>query len=168
MMQGMQVRQKKKDKKKKGKQVANAEDFPALPDQAAASWASASGNPRSAPQSASSASRASVTMPTFPGHAEPPQSSAAPHVPPPSNREELVRRNTQMVTSLKGLARTDKDFDQFKQSSKQFQTGQMNAKQFSVSYFKIFGQSTPAKEVFYELIALLPNEVKRQELLSCV
>lgn len=167
MMNVETAKQRRKDKKmkKKQEQRVTEEDFPTLAP--APAWGAATQQrPQQRPSTQPPRQRAPApsepVMPSMPSAPDPPKLQI------PASQEELVSRNTRLVSSMKALGRDQSHFNNFKQCSRQFQGGLMTAPQFAAAFWKAFGTSAQSKELMVELISLLPNEIKRGELLKCL
>ena len=84
----------------------------------------------------------------------------------PKNREELVMRNKMLIAGLSGAARANGTPDavvHFRELSAAFQRGEVTSMAYVKHFRELFGKDTTAR-LFPELILLLPDEVKREEL----
>ncbi|XP_074960749.1 E3 ubiquitin-protein ligase ZNF598 isoform X3 [Phalacrocorax aristotelis] len=79
--------------------------------------------------------------------------------------ENFQRRNIQLIQSIKEFLQSDESkFNKFKTHSGQFRQGLISAAQYYKSCRELLGDNF--KKIFNELLVLLPDTVKQQELLS--
>ncbi|XP_053936579.1 E3 ubiquitin-protein ligase ZNF598 isoform X2 [Cuculus canorus] len=79
--------------------------------------------------------------------------------------ENFQQRNIQLIQSIKEFLQSDESkFNQFKTHSGQFRQGLISAAQYYKSCRELLGENF--KKIFNELLVLLPDTVKQQELLS--
>ncbi|XP_054246866.1 E3 ubiquitin-protein ligase ZNF598 [Indicator indicator] len=79
--------------------------------------------------------------------------------------ENFQQRNIQLIQSIKEFLQSDESkFNKFKTHSGQFRQGLISAAQYYRSCRELLGENF--KKIFKELLVLLPDTVKQQELLS--
>ncbi|XP_009327676.1 PREDICTED: zinc finger protein 598 [Pygoscelis adeliae] len=79
--------------------------------------------------------------------------------------ENFQQRNIQLIQSIKEFLQSDESkFNKFKTHSGQFRQGLISAAQYYKSCRELLGENF--KKIFNELLVLLPDTVKQQELLS--
>uniref|UniRef100_A0A8C0IIL2 Zinc finger protein 598, E3 ubiquitin ligase n=1 Tax=Bubo bubo TaxID=30461 RepID=A0A8C0IIL2_BUBBB len=79
--------------------------------------------------------------------------------------ENFQQRNIQLIQSIKEFLQSDESkFNKFKTHSGQFRQGLISAAQYYKSCRELLGDNF--KKIFNELLVLLPDTVKQQELLS--
>ncbi|XP_026714843.1 E3 ubiquitin-protein ligase ZNF598 isoform X2 [Athene cunicularia] len=79
--------------------------------------------------------------------------------------ENFQQRNIQLIQSIKEFLQSDESkFNKFKSHSGQFRQGLISAAQYYKSCRELLGDNF--KKIFNELLVLLPDTVKQQELLS--
>ncbi|NXI35888.1 ZN598 ligase, partial [Galbula dea] len=79
--------------------------------------------------------------------------------------ENFQQRNIQLIQSIKEFLQSDESkFNKFKSHSGQFRQGLISAAQYYRSCRELLGENF--KKIFNELLVLLPDTVKQQELLS--
>ncbi|NXL65719.1 ZN598 ligase, partial [Chordeiles acutipennis] len=79
--------------------------------------------------------------------------------------ENFQQRNMQLIQSIKEFLQSDESkFNKFKTHSGQFRQGLISAAQYYKSCRELLGENF--KKIFNELLVLLPDTVKQQELLS--
>ncbi|KFM12473.1 Zinc finger protein 598, partial [Aptenodytes forsteri] len=79
--------------------------------------------------------------------------------------ENFQQRNIQLIQSIKEFLQSDESkFNKFKTHSGQFRQGLISAAQYYKSCWELLGDNF--KKIFNELLVLLPDTVKQQELLS--
>ncbi|KFO88084.1 Zinc finger protein 598, partial [Buceros rhinoceros silvestris] len=79
--------------------------------------------------------------------------------------ENFQQRNIQLIQSIKEFLQSDESkFNKFKTHSGQFRQGLISAAQYYKSCRELLGENF--KKIFSELLVLLPDTVKQQELLS--
>ncbi|NWX24182.1 ZN598 ligase, partial [Aegotheles bennettii] len=79
--------------------------------------------------------------------------------------ENFQQRNIQLIQSIKEFLQSDESkFNKFKTHSGQFRQGLISAAQYYKSCRDLLGENF--KKIFNELLVLLPDTVKQQELLS--
>ncbi|KAM9098150.1 E3 ubiquitin-protein ligase ZNF598 isoform X3 [Sarcophilus harrisii] len=79
--------------------------------------------------------------------------------------ENFQQRNIQLIQSIKEFLQSDESkFNKFKSHSGQFRQGRISAAQYYKSCRELLGENF--KKIFSELLVLLPDTAKQQELLS--
>ena len=78
----------------------------------------------------------------------------------PTNYQE---RNKELITTIQGILGQEK-FLTFKAQSGEFRRGVIDASEYYKTCSQLFGQNL--KRVFHELVALLPDPEKQQQLLT--
>ncbi|XP_021500430.1 E3 ubiquitin-protein ligase ZNF598 isoform X1 [Meriones unguiculatus] len=79
--------------------------------------------------------------------------------------ENFRERNLQLIQSIKGFLQSDEaSFSEFKSHSGEFRQGMISAAQYYKSCRDLLGENF--QKIFSELLALLPDTAKQQELLS--
>ncbi|KAH0631744.1 hypothetical protein JD844_019510 [Phrynosoma platyrhinos] len=79
--------------------------------------------------------------------------------------ENFQQRNIQLIQSIKEFLQDDESqFNKFKTYSGQFRQGQISAEQYYKSCQELLGENF--KKIFSELLVLLPDTAKQQELLA--
>ncbi|XP_010189466.1 PREDICTED: zinc finger protein 598, partial [Mesitornis unicolor] len=79
--------------------------------------------------------------------------------------ENFQKRNIELIQSIKEFLQSDESkFNKFKTHSGQFRQGLISAAQYYKSCRELLGENF--KKIFNELLVLLPDTVKQQELLS--
>ncbi|RLV89590.1 hypothetical protein DV515_00014793 [Chloebia gouldiae] len=79
--------------------------------------------------------------------------------------ENFQQRNVQLIQSIKEFLQSDESkFNKFKTHSGQFRQGLISAAQYYKSCRELLGENF--KKIFKELLVLLPDTAKQQELLS--
>ncbi|XP_064009560.1 E3 ubiquitin-protein ligase ZNF598 isoform X1 [Pogoniulus pusillus] len=79
--------------------------------------------------------------------------------------ENFQQRNIQLIQSIKEFLQSDESkFNKFKTHSGQFRQGLISAAQYYKSCRELLGENF--RKIFKELLVLLPDTVKQQELLS--
>ncbi|KAL8174997.1 UNVERIFIED_CONTAM: hypothetical protein K2H54_008519 [Gekko kuhli] len=79
--------------------------------------------------------------------------------------ENFQQRNTQLIQSIKEFLHNDESqFNKFKTSSGQFRQGLISAAQYYQSCQELLGENF--RKIFHELLVLLPDTAKQQELLA--
>ncbi|XP_042294192.1 E3 ubiquitin-protein ligase ZNF598 [Sceloporus undulatus] len=79
--------------------------------------------------------------------------------------ENFQQRNIQLIQSIKEFLKDDESqFNKFKTYSGQFRQGQISAEQYYKSCQELLGENF--KKIFSELLVLLPDTAKQQELLA--
>lgn len=79
--------------------------------------------------------------------------------------ENFQQRNIQLIQSIKEFLQSDESkFNKFKTHSGQFRQGLISAAQYYKSCRELLGENF--KKIFKELLVLLPDTAKQQELLS--
>lgn len=81
---------------------------------------------------------------------------------PPIN---FAARNAQLIASIKkAINNSETDFADFKKVSMQYRQGAISAQSYYNEFNRICG--TEAARIFPELVALLPDSVKQEQLLQ--
>ncbi|CAO2642201.1 E3 ubiquitin-protein ligase ZNF598 [Lemmus lemmus] len=78
--------------------------------------------------------------------------------------ENFRERNLQLIQSIKGFLQSEACFSKFKSHSGEFRQGMISAAQYYGSCRDLLGENF--QKIFSELLALLPDTAKQQELLS--
>ncbi|KAG5854499.1 hypothetical protein ANANG_G00038480 [Anguilla anguilla] len=103
---------------------------------------------------------ANVVEPAVPAVSEPTQSPGTYLIP-----ENFQQRNMELIQSIKNFLQNDESkFNEFKTYSGQFRQGVISAAQYHKSCRDLLGENF--KKVFNELLVLLPDTDKQQELLA--
>ncbi|KAF2073186.1 hypothetical protein CYY_005503 [Polysphondylium violaceum] len=79
------------------------------------------------------------------------------------NQNELEERNKKLVQQIQSILNNDKKYASFKTMSVDFKHGKIEANVYYTKFISLFGKEK-SEEVFDELIALLPDPTKREEL----
>jgi len=79
------------------------------------------------------------------------------------NQNELEERNKKLVQQIQSILNNDKKYASFKSMSVDFKHGKIEANVYYTKFITLFGKEK-SEEVFDELIALLPDPTKREEL----
>jgi len=83
----------------------------------------------------------------------------------PTTKEELHRRNAALIAEMRAhFGQEDMKFDEFKRYSAQFQQGIILPEQYYEGFLRLFGTGARAQILFGELVALLPDVNKQQQL----
>ncbi|KAG9349788.1 hypothetical protein JZ751_026141 [Albula glossodonta] len=103
---------------------------------------------------------ANVVEPTIPTVSEPTHSPGTYLIP-----ENFQQRNMELIQSIKNFLQNDESkFNEFKTYSGQFRQGVISAAQYHRSCRELLGDNF--RKVFNELLVLLPDKDKQQELLA--
>lgn len=105
-----------------------------------------------------------ATVSPLPNEAFPALNNPPPFVAPPKFSE----RNAELVRSIKAaMNHDDAKFSSFKTLSMQFRANSITAKEYYDAFYSLCGKD--AQRIFPELVDLLPDSKKQQELLQvCV
>jgi len=92
--------------------------------------------------------------------------------PEPCPPDEIALRNQALIANLKKLINNDADrFQYFRTASADYQQGLITAEEYFTRFFQIIDPEetkTPElDQVFIDLISLLPNQDKVEELYNC-
>jgi len=87
----------------------------------------------------------------------------------PSSKEELHHRNGQLIGAMRQkLGNDPARFNEFKRCSMQFQQGVIPPEVYYQSFVQLFGRDSTSHMLFAELVALLPDMNKQQQLAQFV
>lgn len=89
-----------------------------------------------------------------------PALGASTYVPPPN----VAERNAALIAGIKKAVASDEGFAQFKDVSMRFRRGDISATEYYNAFHRICGAEAP--RIFPELVALLPDTAKQQQLLQ--
>jgi hypothetical protein len=99
---------------------------------------------------------------TTPSSKAPSNPKKQPEEPTPEKLKEEA--NAKLVASMKELV-SDEEFRLFRQYSGDFRSGQITARDYHARFFSTFGVNARTRQMFADLVALLPDKSKSMELL---